>query len=407
MKKSILTIVVALVVSLVFASMAVAQGVDPVSASKKALKSKNYGSLLKYSTQVVEEYPDWFWGYYWKGRAYFGQKNYKKAVQAFTASLDAAEKDDEAFQAKYYIVDARYRDGDFKNCLKAIASAERTKRSKYYRATKSKLDSMKGYCHYNLKQYKEAIAAFKPIVDSGKASEDMLKAIGQSYLNVGDTTKAVSVIQASVRKNPKDIAAHKILVKSYSNSHQWKNAASAAEFALSNFSRDHELNFLAGQAFAKLKSYSKAARYLNASIAVKPDAKTYYKLAEVYAATKEWEKAYKNYDAAQKGYAGNPTFYINFAYAYVMWVPKNAEKFHNTNQGKVYLSALANAEDLLNHALTLKDVNKGAVDGIKAILINKKDRLEKGDTIVEEYEYELDPETGQMIKKKISSTEEK
>jgi tetratricopeptide (TPR) repeat protein len=407
MKKSILTIVVALVVSLVFASLAVAQGVDPVSASKKALKSKNYSSLLKYSKQVVEEYPDWFWGYYWQGRAYFGQKNYKKAVQAFTASLDAAEKEDEAFQAKYYIVDARYRDKDYKNCLKAITSAERTKRSKYYRATKSKLDSMKGYCHYNLKQYKEAIAAFKPIVDSGKASDDMLKAIGQSYLNVGNTSQAVSVIQAAVRKNPKDIAAHKILVKSYSNSKQWKNAASSAEFALSNFSRDWELNFLAGQAFAKLKNYTKASRYLNASIAVRPEAKTYYKLAEVYAATKEWEKAYKNYDAAQKGYAGDPNFYVNFAYAYVMWVPKNAEAFHNTSKGKVYLSALANADQLLQHALTLKGVNKGAVDGLKAILTNKKDRLEKGDTIVEEYEYELDPETGEMIKKKISSTEEK
>lgn len=407
MKKSILTIIVALVVSLVFASLAVAQGVDPVGAAKKALKSKNYDSLLKYSTQVVEEYPDWFWGYYWQGRAYFGKGDYKKAVKSFTTSLDAAEKDDEAYQSKYYIVDSEYRDKDYANCLKAIASAERTKKSKYYKATKSQLDSMKGYCHYNLKQYKEAIASFKPIVDSGKASEDMLKAIGQSYLNVGDTSNAVAVIQASVRQNPKDLAAHKILVKSYSNSKQWKNAASSAEFALSNFSRDAELNFLAGQAYGKLKNYDKASRYLNASIAIAPDAKTYYKLAEVYAATKEWDKAYVNYDAAQKGYAGDPNFYVNFAYAYIMYVPKDAEKYHQTAKEKVYLSALANADQLLKHALTLNGVKKSTVESLTAIMTNKKDRLEKGDTIVEEYEYVLNVETGEMEKRKISSTEEK
>lgn len=390
-----------------FSSVVAAQGIDPVSASKKALKSKNYGSLLKYSKQVVEEYPDWFWGYYWQGRAHFGQKNYKNAVRSFTASLDAAEKDDEAYQSKFYIVDSRYRDKDYKNCLKAITSAERTKRSKYYKATKSRLASIKGYCHFNLKQYKQAIAAFKPVLDSGKASEDMLKAIGQSYLNTGETAKAVSVIQTAVRKNPKDIAAHKILVKSYSNSKQWKNAGSAAEFALSNFRRDWELNFLAGQAFAKQKNYSKASKYLNASIAVQPKPKTFYKLAEVYAATKQWEKAYKNYDAAQREYASDPNFYVNFAYAYVMWVPKNAEKYHKSSKEKVYLSALANADQLLKHALTLKGVNKNAVAGLSDILNNKKDRLEKGDTIVEEYEYELNPITGEMERKKISSTEDK
>jgi tetratricopeptide (TPR) repeat protein len=375
-----------------------AQTEDPVAATKTALKNKNFKSMLTCAEKVIEDYPDWFWGHHWKGRALYGLNDYGPAVAAFKLSLDSAEKDDEVFLSKYFIVDSYYRNKDYQNCIKAVDSALLTQKSKYFKAKYTSLLSRKGYSHKNLMQYEDAVKCFKPLLDSGKASEKLYKAVALCYVELGQNTKAVKAIEASLKKNPKDLAAQKILVKSLTNEKQWQRAFSSANAALKYYQNDWELNFLAGQACYHNADWKNARTYLEKSYRIKHHPKTAYCLARTYNSLQNWPDAVKYFNGAKQKYSEHADFNFNFAYAYLKYVPEDAEKYHQRPEGKEYLDALASAELLLNNAAKLKGVDQKKIVEMTAMLTNKRDRLEKGETITEVYEWVLNPETGKWEK---------
>ena len=400
MRKTRLIRILAIFITLfLLAASCLAQAEDPVSATKRALKGKNYQEMLAQAQLVIKDYPDWFWGHHWKGRALFGLKKYSQAVTAFELSLDSAEKDDETFMSKYFIVNAYYHSQDYQKCLKAIDSAQRTKKSKYFKSKEAALLSIKGYCHLNLKQYKEAVAAFKPVIDAGKASDQLLKAAGQCYFELNDDRNASRLIQKALKKNPKDLAAHKILVKSLTNDHEWQKALSSAKEALQYYNNDWEINFLAGQACYSINDFQNAKKYLEKSYRIKQQPKTAYCLAKTYNSMENWLDAVKFFNKARQSYSDRADYCINFAYAYLKYVPEDAEKYHQKKKGKEYLNALASAEVLLRNAVNLKGGNKESITRMTAMLTNKRDRLEKGETITEVYEWALNPNTGEWEKK--------
>lgn len=402
MKKTILVVaLVALVAAgFLFAAPAAAQD-ENLKRAESAMRSKQWDNAIRYAQASVDEYPEWFWGHYYLGKAYLGKGDYDRAIRNITKSLDYAEGADESFQGKFDLALSYYRKSDFANTLKTITSAERNKNSKYYNQASGQLAIMAGFSNYNLGKYKEAIDAFKPAVDSGKANADVLRAVAKSYLETNQGARSTEIMQRVVQTDPNDMASHKILIKSYINAKQYRPAVGAADNALKVNDRDWELYHLKGIALAAQKNNQAAIAAYRSAMAIQTNEDLHREIAKVYLDSGDWLNATNHYNAAQKKFAGDGKFFTEWGYCWFQYVPKEAEKFKGTAEEGKYKTALDNAKRILENARGLKgaDVNMIAtlLDGVN----NKRERLEKGETTVEEYEVSIDPNTGEIIRKKI------
>lgn len=389
------TLIMALVVPVVMAQK------TPFDKAREALAAKRFQEALDNSKLVIDEYPEWFWGHYLAGMSHQGLRQYDSAVREFTKSLDYAESTDESLQAKYQTAKAYYDKSDFANAARFIASAKRHRQSKFYARMSDSLQTMEGFSNYYEKKYGEAIQSFKPLVDSGKANANILKAVGSSYQELGQNSQAINIIQQVVRKDPNDLAAHKILIKSHVNSSQWSNALSAADYALRNFSSDWELHYLRGIALSKQGNTVGAIEALKRSIAISANDEVRRLLAQELMNNGQYLEATVQYDAARSSYSKDPQFHFEFAYCYVQIVPANAEVYHNKPEESRYMQALNNAETLVNIAKSLQGAGQLDFAAMQKNIDNKQERLSKGGTYTETVEIQVDPKTGKIIEKKV------
>lgn len=402
MKKTIIWVAVLalLLTGFLFASPAAAQD-ENHKLAEKAIRAKNWDTGIRYAKASVDEYPEWFWGHYYLGKAYLGKGDYDNAARSLVKSLDYAEGADESFQGKFDLALSYYRKGDFNNTLKTITSAERNKNSKYYNQALPILSTMAGFSNYNLGKYKEAIDSFKPAVDSGKADADVLRAVAKSYLETNQGNKATEIIQRVVQADPKDMASHKILIKSYVNAKQYRQAVGAADNALKANDRDWELYHLKGIALAAQKNNQAAIAAYRSAMAIQSTEDLHREIAKVYLDSNDWLNATNHYNAAQKKFANDAKFFTEWGYCWFQYVPKEAEKFKGTADETKYKTALDNAKRILENAKSLKGADQNMITTLLDGVNNKRERLEKGETTVEEYEVSIDPNTGEIIRKKI------
>jgi len=398
MKKSMVLIILAALV-LTFSTTGVAQE-EQIKQIQSALKAGQFSKAAGLAERMTQEFPDWMPGYLWLGEAHQGLGNYDKAIRAFNKGLDYANGSDQSFMLKYRIVESEYKSGDYDATLKAIKSAERHKSSKYYNGVKGKIAMMEGYSSFNTGNYNDAIAAFKPMVDSGKASADVLRAVAKSYQETGQNKNAINVIERVVESDPTDLNAHKILVKSYTNDKNWSKVVASADAALKNFGSDPELHFLKGQAHFYLKQHQSARNHLKTSLDIRPADDVRYLYAQSFLKTGNYFEATEQFDLCKSSFADDPNFFLSYAYAWIEWVPSNTEEYTGKREEASFKTALENASTLLQQSKTLGG-NATTINGYMEVVNNKLDRLEKGKFFVEEYEISIDPETGEIIKKKI------
>jgi tetratricopeptide (TPR) repeat protein len=406
MNKKFITIVT-LILALLFASMSV-MAQDSFNAARKALGSKNYDAAIRHADATINEYPEWFWGYYVKGMAEMGKNKYSNAAVSFGKAYSVSAEQDDMFRASFQTADAYYRLGNWSKCRTMIAQSRKNSASKHHNAqSKDRLRTWEGWCFYNTKNYKNAITSFKPFVDSGKASANILKAVATSYLETKQTNNAIAVISQAVKKDPKDLAAHKILVKSYNNAKKYSQAVQAADFAVQTHDRDWELYYLKGSAHKHLNQNSSAVAALSRSITISSQPKVIRLLGETYMAQSNWRDATAKLSQAQSTFAGDWKLYYDMAYCYNEMVPKDTEKYKGKPEAGNFNQALGNAESTANNANTLAGVDKALVNQILMAVAQKKKRLLDGETYTQEVERRLDPETGEIIEVVIDPKKDK
>lgn len=395
------TILISSLILVFVVPVVLAQAEEPFDAAKKALGQKNYQEALKNAKLVMNEYPEWFWGHFLAGLSYQGLRDYDSAIKELVKSLDYAESTDESLQAKAQVAKGYYEKQDYENTIRYVESAKRHRQSKFYARASDELQKMEGFSNFYLKRYKDAVASFKPLVDSGKANANILKAVASSYQELKQDSQAINIIQQVVRKDPNDLAAHKILIKSNINSGQWANALSAADFALRSFSSDWELHFLRGIALSKQGNKVGAIEAFKRSIAISPQNEVRRLLGKELMNNGQFLEASAQYQAIYGSYSKDPQFLFEFAWCYYQTVPKNAEDYHNKPEQKGFTTALNNANELLDRAKGLPKSGDLDIATMQKNIGNKLERLEKGGTYTELIELQVDPKTGKIIEKKV------
>jgi len=400
-RHSRLTILLAVALIATFALSVFAQGEEAMNKGRQAFKKRQYQEAVRQFKIVTNEYPDWSYGHFFLGLSYKYVGDYNNAIRSLKRALELAANENELFGASTELADSYYRKGDYRNAVKYVLEARKRKGANKYNANAANLRLIEGISRYHLKQYQQAINLFQPDLRSGKASANILRTVAKCYQELNQNSKAVEVIQLAVQKDPEDLAAHLILVKSHLNDSKWKKALDAANYAIQFHGGNWELLYLKGRALYKLRQYAQAAQALRDSLAIRHQDKTSKLLGDVYRDSEEYLKATDAYNTAQRSYAKDPTFFTSFAFSWYMYVPKNAEKFHGTPDEKKYTLALENAQVLLDAAKKLAGADRVQIKGIEDGIKNKLERLAKGETITEEYEIFIDPETGKVEKRKI------
>jgi tetratricopeptide (TPR) repeat protein len=402
-----LTIVLAAALFAVFAAGVLAQsGDESLEAAKAAFKSKRYADAAKLFKAVTDEYPDWSFGHFYLGLSYKNNKQYDQAAVAMKRALDLANNENELFGASAELADIYYRNQDYRNALKYVTEAKKYKGAQKYNKNLANMRTIEGISRYHLGQYQACIDVFNDEIKDGSASANTLRTVAKCYQELKKDAQAVNIIKIAVQKDPKDLAAHLILVKSLLNSEDWREALAAADFALQNFGTNWELNYLKGRALQKLNRLDQAAAALRVSLEIQHQDKVSKLLGDIYRDMGDYLKATDAYNISQRTYANDPTFFISFAFAWYMYVPKDAEKYHGTADEAKYKQALSNATVLLEAAQKLQGADRSQIGGIQDGIKNKMERLDKGATLTEDYEIFIDPETGKVEKRKIEKKDQ-
>lgn len=360
-----------------------------------------YDEAIRIFNGVVEEYPEWHFGLYMLGKSYKGKEDYAQAIRILTRAIEYSDSPEDKFKTYYELADAYYRAKNYSRALQHIGDCKRLSNTDGYAKAKPQLVLIEGFSNFNLNRFQQVITIFKPLVDSGDASANVLKTVAKSYQELGQNSNAVSIIQRVVQKDPRDLVAHKILVKSFVNDAKWSNAIGSADYGLRNFDRDWELHYLKGLAHYKLRQYIPAINSLKQSLVIRPQDRVYKHLGDAYRDNREFLNATEAYNSAQRSYTNDPSFYTNFAFCWYQFVPRNTERFKGTQDEQKYKTALGNAIVLLNQAKTIQGANLGQIRDIEDGVNNKIERLDKGQFVEEQYEIFIDPETGEVVKRKV------
>jgi len=398
------TKIFALAAAVLLCCSAVASAQEEYRRGYDLYRQGQYRQALQIFQRVVEEYPEWHFGQFMLGKCHKALGNRDDAITALARSVELADNEDASFNSNYELADLYYEARSYARALEYVNACKRLSSSRYYARALPNLRVIEGFSLFNRGQHQQAINAFKPMVDDGSASANVLKTYAKCYQELGQNNEAVRIIQQVVQMDPNDLAAHKILVKSYLNGGQLRNAIQAADFALRTFPEDWELHYLRGNAYFQ-QSRSSAQAVSSLREAVRLSSRVHYvnkMLGDAYAARGEWANAAQQYNIAQAGsnqngdsYASDPIFYYNFAFAWYAFVPEDCQRFHNTSEQGRYQTALENAQGFLDRAEEL-GFDAAQINGMRLGINNKNERLEKGLTTTVEMEGRINPETGQI-----------
>lgn len=376
-------------------------GEEALEAAKSAYKAKRFADAVTNFKIVAEEYPDWSFGHFYLGLSYKQTRDYSNAVRSLKRSLDLANNENELFGASVELADTYYRNKDYRNAVRYVTEAKKYKGAGKFNKNQANMRTIEGISRYHLGQYQQCINVFNSEIRSNSAEANTLRTVAKCYQELNNNSQAVNIIKIAVKKDPQDLAAHLILVKSLVNDSKWSEALEAADFALQTHGRNWELHYLKGRSLYKMNRLNPAAASLRQSLEIQHRDKVGRLLGDVYRDSGDFLRATNAYNTAQRGYVDDPTFFVSFAFSWYQYVPSDAEKFHGTADEDKYKTALDNAVVLLDAAQKLQGADRAQINNIMDGIKNKRDRLEKGETMVEEYEITIDPETGKVEKRKI------
>lgn len=369
--------------------------------AEQAIRAKDWPAAIRHAEATIDEFPDWFWGHYYLGKAHLGAGTHPAAIHSLNRSLDFATSADERFLGAFDLALAHYRSGDYGETLKAVTRAENASDSRFYRQGKGTLATMAGFSHFNRADWKAALAAFRPVLDAGTADADLLRAAARCHMETGADAEAIALMRKVVAADPADAAAHRILVQSLINGGNYRQAIAAADDALERLQPQGELHRLKGIALSALKEHASAAASFRAALDLAPSAELHRLMALALLKSGDWLAATRHFNAAQAEYRDDPDFLTQWGYCWYQYVPGNAELFKGSEREGDYLRALENAEHILATARLLRDADARTITLLMAGVENKRDRLEKGASRAVTVEYYVDPETGEIRSREI------
>lgn len=172
--------------------------------------------------------------------------------------------------------------------------------SRYFRfATEKKPDFVEawfalGTTYFELKKYREALAALQRVLELSPGHMDALLFLGNSAENLGDLAEAERWFRKAIEVKPDQLDAHELLAYLFSRKCTGRQKDAAAEFDLILKARPGDAVIAAelAQILIAGKQYAEALAVLDRVSAQTPDAPAIdQRRAELYFAQQNWEQA--------------------------------------------------------------------------------------------------------------------
>lgn len=227
-------------------------------------------------------------------------------VVLYNRAVDAGQKNNEgeaykAFKRTYELSTFMSNNGfGAKNRLPEV------KEAKYYWAMYAA----------RLNKTEEAQKLFDELISEGYNSANLYQGLAMMQKDAGKTDEAVATLQKGIKQFPTELALVIDMINIYLGAGKETEAIDAMLKAIELDPKNHQLYFVTGVAYGKIKNYEKAIEYYNKAIGIKADySDAYNNIGAVYLEqanefiTKMGEPnvtdaQYKQYDAKRLEYLG-------------------------------------------------------------------------------------------------------
>jgi tetratricopeptide (TPR) repeat protein len=246
---------------------------------------------------VNEKSKDWYNTYFAKGelcKASFESENSKfKAfypdplAEAYASYEKAIKLDPKGIVKKKIIANliynslalnlfvqgsARFKAKDYEGALKSFETQINiTESDKYAGVVDTGMYYNAGVAAVNSRKYNEAIKYFNKCVEMKYLGIDPYYQIYESYLGLGDTVKAESILMNLPNVFPNDKSITLQLIDLYLKSKRYEEALKYIIVAKENYPSDYNLFYAAGIIFLNKNKFDEAITELVRSIELKPD----------------------------------------------------------------------------------------------------------------------------------------
>lgn len=319
-----------LALSLLFASMAVAQGVSPESAAKynegqDLFQKRRFPEALKAFEESASLDNKNAQAYRALGRTYRQLRNMDKAIEAYQMATSvrpdyaaayfelgelqaAMRKYDDAQNSfkKVLDLDPKFEDGKARENLQKIYQAqgnEHFRRKNYKMAVQAyenatQLDPSDASAFYNLglanknaRNYAGAETAFNTAIDLDDSNGRAYRALGDLYQDTDKHSQAVSTYLKAIQADPKDTNVRLRLAMSYQQLNQNDRAIAALQQANTVDPKDAKILIALGQAYAQSKQYQNALGTYEKALAIDNDPEVHYRMGSAYLELKQYQRA--------------------------------------------------------------------------------------------------------------------
>ena len=99
---------------------AVAEARNKINLAIEAVEEENWRLTKKYAEELIEKYPDMYFGYLFMGISYDDRGKHKKAIEYYEKALELHPNDSDIYQNMGY---AYLRMKDYENSIKYLKKA--------------------------------------------------------------------------------------------------------------------------------------------------------------------------------------------------------------------------------------------------------------------------------------------
>jgi tetratricopeptide (TPR) repeat protein len=325
----------------------------------------NYEEAQRFATNAIQESPNYFFAYKWRGWSAYEQKRYQQALTDFQKVIQLSPSDPDPYYGIALIYEAQ---GNFSQALSYLEKAiERARDPKRYLSRKVAILHKMG-------RKKEALQLARSLIQIGESEDpNAYIQIGNLFYNAGEYATAIeyyqhakSLFEEKVKRDP--------------------------QFRYTNQNDLFEIYYFIGQAYYSLQKYQDALAYYTRATTVNPnDQRGWLALGNLQVFQENWKEAINAYE---KAYRLNPktfTEWINYGFAL-------SELNRHREAIKVYTEGIQFAPEeglLYNNRgfayLELKEYDKAYQDLQKAIQVDPEipmSHISLGEYFIEVGKYE-------------------
>lgn len=295
----------------------------PVSAADyqegiNLYKSGKYAEAAAVFQTIVDDAPNYDYGYYMLGVCFLKMKKYDEASANLSKAVDL---NGDRFEYHHSLASAHRAKNQTLKAVRVLDGAEGLVTDK----TKYAFHSLRGSLHLELKKWAEAIDDLEK-AKSVRATPPILDGLGKAYYRMGQNTKAVPLLRQSAQANPGNAGTQLILAQSLldlaaqstgeAKDRYYREAMGAASVYQSKKPGDYQAVNLVGRAALGAGDYTAAEASFKQVLELNPSycfAKV--NLSMTYLGMKRWGSAESLAREAAKCDARNPVIYDNLGFA--------------------------------------------------------------------------------------------